>query len=566
MNDSLVSEEMRVSTSRRFEAVLMLGFGALVLAIWVTRLVLSWRHPLGFDDAFMFYRYALQMRAGHGFVWNVPDGPAFGPTSLLWTFVVTAFSLLPLTQSHTLILASWIFGLAAIGALAWATGQRVRSPYLRSFAFRFCVLGTLTILCNSFARNTVTGMDTMLALGCNAVMCGLVLRHPRTRDSGVEFLLALCGVVGFIARPDTGLVFVVLVVAFACLQLPQSIRLRFLLRTLIPYAGGVFLIALVCQLYFHTPIPLSFYIKSRHFYDGYTYSWTPITYALQFLAEFSILVVMLVLFYRDRQDSRFAAVFLLPLAISMVYYTFFVLQVMGFASRYYIVLLPFLAVPAWQALDRSLQSKPLVETKHLVTRCVIVAAFFALILASPKLESMYERLPKFHRTYAYVVPQIEATRHLPMIDYVRDQHLLTDGLLKGLPAGETIAGSEIGILGSRNPQLNVIDLSGLNDPLLARHGFSPEAVLQRRPAVIWFPYPDYKKLSGTLYSSPDLIRSYDIYAEAFSFGVAIRKDSPYHDLLTANLGQVWQQIYAGYPMQQYRVTEVRWDPRPIHLN
>ncbi len=91
-----------------------------LLAAWLCR---AWLRPLTFDDAYMFYRYALNIRDGLGIAWN-PDGiPTYGMTGHLWVFFILPLTLLPLTLGHALVLASWLTGMAALATLATAMNR-----------------------------------------------------------------------------------------------------------------------------------------------------------------------------------------------------------------------------------------------------------------------------------------------------------------------------------------------------------------------------------------------------------------------------------------------------------
>ena len=90
------------------------------------------RTPLGFDDAYMFLRYAHNIRHGFGFSWNLNGVHTYGPTSLLWSFFTLLFSYLPTDPWTQLILGSWLFSFAAVIAIAWAVAANAQSDWLRS--------------------------------------------------------------------------------------------------------------------------------------------------------------------------------------------------------------------------------------------------------------------------------------------------------------------------------------------------------------------------------------------------------------------------------------------------
>src|SRR5208337_1528059 len=85
--------------------LLLLAIPFLLSIFWLLH---AWKGPLIFDDAYMFYRYALNIRHGLGIAWN-PDGvPTYGLTSHLWVWCVLPFTLLPVAPGVALQFASWL--------------------------------------------------------------------------------------------------------------------------------------------------------------------------------------------------------------------------------------------------------------------------------------------------------------------------------------------------------------------------------------------------------------------------------------------------------------------------
>jgi hypothetical protein len=93
---------------------------------------------LDFDDAYMFYRYALHMREGLGVSWN-PDGVhTYGQTAPLWGLVVAGLSYLPLGMGEVLKMGSGASSILATVAIAWATAANATSPAIRRLAWYCC--------------------------------------------------------------------------------------------------------------------------------------------------------------------------------------------------------------------------------------------------------------------------------------------------------------------------------------------------------------------------------------------------------------------------------------------
>jgi hypothetical protein len=169
------------------------------------------------------------------------------------------------------------------------------------------------------------------------------------------------------------------------------------------------------------------------------------------------------------------------------------------------------------------------------------------------------KLVKGHAVYEPAVLVTEGDAKLPEVPYLEAMWAVTDTLVVPLPAGATIAASEVGYLGSRAPQTTIIDTAGLNDTQIALHGFSMAALLARKPDVIWMPHPDYTYQRGLMLSDPQLLQQYDVYADAANYGLAVRKDSPYRAQIAQQMQALWNRLYPGLRMQDDLVRSVQWN-------
>ncbi|MEK6396464.1 MAG: hypothetical protein V4734_00120, partial [Terriglobus sp.] len=132
-------------------------------------------------------------------------------------------------------------------------------------------------------------------------------------------------------------------------------------------------------------------------------------------------------------------------------------------------------------------------------------------------------------------------------------------LANAMPAGATLSSSEVGQLGFMALDKNIIDSAGLNDTEIALKGFHPDQFLDRKADLIWLPHDDYTWQRGILITAPKILAEYEFYPEVYDYGIAIRKDSPYHDRLTAQLGAAWSKLYPGSKLKDHVAQSVSWD-------
>ena len=532
----------------------------LFLAWWMKHLLVRLHDPVNFDDSYMFYRYAVNIRRGLGVSWNLDGVHTYGQTAPLWGGVVLLLSYLPFTQSHALILGSSLCSVGGLLAMAWAVARNAQGILREKSLYALSLIAYPLARKTIFGTNSVTGMETMLALLLSGVYVGLVMAwHRQKVRSGVA---GFCGLLLFLTRPEAAALVVLFPLALSFLSPPNQVSR--LARLLGVFFAGVLLDLGVCKLYFHTALPLSFYMKSGHGYEGYARNWAPVTAASVALSAAAPYLGCIALFGR-RQDWRLLLSFFVP-GLVVLAYLCSVNQIMGGYSRYYIPYLPLLVVPALLVLDRRTAeaggdirprwSLPSV-VKHVVV-AVLVVVFFTGRWSSTMAQAADARMGKKLSAYDPVLLDVPARTPLPRIPYSLLVGEVARRLVAPLPPGATVAASEVGYLGAIAPQVNIIDIAGLNDTEIAVHGFTMESLLARRPDIIWMPHYDYTYQRGEMLTDPMLLRDYDLYAGAANYGLAIRKDGRAHDEIVRQMQELWDHLYPGYVMNDYLVRSASW--------
>ncbi|RSL14564.1 hypothetical protein EDE15_0016 [Edaphobacter aggregans] len=557
---SMITSTDSSAFSRRTEG-LFRGIAAMAILIWVWRIVSVWHSPLSYDDAYMFYRYAEQLRPGHGFSWNAGGGPTYGPTSLLWTATIFLLSMLPLAPGKVLLLGSWLSGGAAVGTTAWAVSANATSSLLKGVGRVAAILGVLLMLLSTFRLNVITGMDTMESVAANALVAGMILlwtREPTKERAGVA---GFCGVLAFLVRPDSALPVVLLAILADRLLVERQQRGRTLWLLLGVFFAGMGLDLLLCRLYFGTAVPLSFYVKTGAGYAGYIFDWQPALAGFNFL-RWAVVFLLPILVLIDRQNWRIAVTFLVPMAAGFTYFMTLVQQIMGMPSRYYAPLFPFVVIPAMLMIDKALLQWPEGLLRTATIRVAVVAAL-VLSLGPMRTVRLVDAALLGHRTaYREPVRLTDAGKPLPSMGWFEAQVALADDVIAGLPTGARVASTEVGYMGAKAPQADVIDLAGLNNTEIARHGFSAQRLFAMKPDIVWMPLTDYSYMCGSVYSAPELLRDYDVWDGAFTFGLAVRKDSPYRKEIDEELKAAFAKIYPGLEMKRYLVRSVEWNREP----
>jgi hypothetical protein len=503
----------------------------------------------------MFYRYAVNIRHGFGISWNPNGVHTYGQTSALWCLAVLGLSFLPCSMSTGLLLGSWICAMGGLTAMAWAVARNASSMWLSSVLHALpWVIGPIAAF-HIYASNSTTGMETMLAALLAAVFVGLALlwQQGSVHASWVGIVALLL----FLTRPESLIASCLMVLVLQVLVGGATRRSLVVILWIIGL--GVAADLSFCKLYFGTVFPLSFYVKSVHGYEGYQRNWLPMTGCWHMLGACSVYFAAIML-VSGCKDWRLVISCLLPAFAVFVYLTR-VVQIMGINSRYYVPYFAFFVVPGLLAADRWLSSGKNWLSVLSFPRVIATAALIAMLngpLASRIALAADRRLTQRPYIYDDVVLQTSAKEHLPLVgEWFRSQQV-ADTLVSRLPPGASIAATEVGYLGARAPQITVIDLAGLNEREIALHGFKVDDLLARKPDLIWMPHTDYKYQRGLLLSDPRLLQEYDVYAEAATFGIAIRKDSPYRSSVMQQMRVLWDRLYPGYDMRDYFVRSASW--------
>jgi hypothetical protein len=152
--------------------------------------------------------------------------------------------------------------------------------------------------------------------------------------------------------------------------------------------------------------------------------------------------------------------------------------------------------------------------------------------------------------------RISAAAPLPDLDTWQASHEIAR-LAAESPPGTTFAMSEHGLVGAYAPRAVIIDVLGLHDPVFARNGFSAAELWRRQPDVIWMPHPDHTQMLRDILDSDELWQHYVFYPDAFSYGVALRRDGPHSAILADLFKKLWQAVYPGLRQDEYLASQSR---------
>ncbi|MBI2569403.1 MAG: hypothetical protein HYV63_20505 [Candidatus Schekmanbacteria bacterium] len=266
------------------------------------------------------------------------------------------------------------------------------------------------------------------------------------------------------------------------------------------------------------------------------YRFAAAGYFLSFAQAFWPLLLLVAMRLRARGARAIAAdlgerALTLASAIFVAYHLTTVVPIMGMASRFFFPCLPALAVLAVRTIpwvDGKLQERlewlrdPIARTRV----GLAIAGLIALTSAAHGVDSAAVLIRTLGRP--------EFARFTPDEHYAAARHTWV-GLdeLRILPDNLVLASTEIGLPGVLLPRKAIVDLAGLQEPLLTRDGMpAPEVIRRRRPDWVYLPHPHYRELAATIFNDDDFRQNYEVFSsEHFGafMGVAIRRESRYYE-------------------------------------
>jgi arabinofuranosyltransferase len=321
---------------------LMLSSGVVLFALIAFGALAFRFFPYTMDDAYITFRYSLNLAAGHGLVFNPGEQPrAEGITSPLYA---TILAIAPLTGVDVVTSAKWVGLLACvltavlIGAIVY-TLTRSLTSLVPVRAIMFSILAAAYFLSNPYVvGNTLSGMETALATMTFGAFLFLVVKIL-TSSTRPTFLSILClGLVATLVpllRPEMGLS-VVFTLATAGVLAREA-------RPTILSSLAVFLMLSIVYyclrfLYYELPFPLPFYIKQGSF--GF-YGLSDLESYLKQLLPLLPLVFVCLAFAigphcgeRKRPCAYLMAV-MIAVGVQLAYYAS-IRHIMGFGFRYFV--------------------------------------------------------------------------------------------------------------------------------------------------------------------------------------------------------------------------------------
>lgn len=417
------------------------------------------------DDPFITYRYAANLLAGRGPVFNVGERVE-GFTSPLHLLLMAL--LLKVFPTVDILFKAKLFGLALAALALWQTGRLARAFGLSES--EGLIAQILVAVNNNFALAAVNGLETTLFL---CVLLAALMAFLRELDGRSGPLSASLMFLALLARPEATLLFA----ALLAVRLVWAWRQKTLLREGVGWAAVFLLPALGLLLarlaYYGMPVPNTYYAKQvtweRGWHEGLAYLLHPLSpivldwdgwrlpaplWATQWQVLGTILFWALALLGCLRRRFAWSAIALPVVILAQIAF------VLRFGGDW---------MPGWRFLVPVLPLLALLQVRGL--RRLRGRSFFTSIPAPALCIGLWA-------VCAYVCPHDSwATAHystksedlLPADNSLGRKWIATNRYIQNiLPPGSVIVYSEMGYAGFQNLDKTFIDVRGLTDREIAR--------------------------------------------------------------------------------------------------
>lgn len=526
---------------------------ALLLLVTLGRIIWHFSERSTFDDSFMFVRYADHAIRYGCLCWNVGEAPTYGLTGPAFLAIVIPIRLLtPDSPAATVVLSSAFCALLFLTLLVILLRRYVSvTARTRRMVMLLTALALATgsySLCNHFS----SGMDTMFALATMTAMLIGYRKNESNPSRGVTVVLGIATGLIFFVRPDL-LIYGMGIPGMAFLAARErGTRIR--MATIV----GVGAITLGIELlltnaYFGLPLPLPFYAKALQAYTGYIrvyYRYVPYEQFAWLLYQYSPLFAVAIpsfIYLLRRHGLRiFTPVELGIGAATLVfitYYLFFVLQIMPQEARFYYPTVPalFLLAARCVVLLWEVNAPPVRWAAALRARIVEIgerreklirvsaAALVVVVIVGGVLfrGALAGSVARMHTIGEFDVQSY-------YLSYLHDYWYRLDEISR-LPDDLVLGTTEVGVPAALNPGKKIIDIAGLNNTEIARHGFNAALILRLyTPDIFYLPHPHYTEMNREIQNDPMFKTRYEFFSAGelgAVMGMAIRRDSKYYGTL-----------------------------------
>lgn len=431
------------------------------------------------DDAYIFFRYAENIANGFGFVWNIGEAPVEGYTSFIYLILLVSAKIVTIDLELFAILLGILSSTLAL-FFAYLVYDLLY-PQDPNHPSAGLITVIILALSPSYIYWSGAGMETAFYSMFLVLSIYFFLKLSNSLKEvflkGVLFGL-LC-----IIRFEAVLFFLAALVylmtdnfSFKNLQINKP-SLMFSAAFVIIF-GTYFIWR---WSYFGYFFPNTYYAKTGGGFQQIAGGFLYVVKALRLFYGFGWILIFIIMFFLEKMMITKKAVFLFSIAIISILTTIFIGGDHFHLGRFVLPVLPLIFIFFPPALDKflSFQFKPMnIRPSHKLATLLIILV--VMLIIKPVYQESFKGFQNILDGRKEIIVVYDQSAEEDIIEWQHGFILMGETLKKIASKDDYIAAVPIGAIGYLS-KINVIDMVGLVDPVIAHEQFSPQAVRKWTP-------------------------------------------------------------------------------------
>ena len=429
------------------------------------------------DDAYIFLRYAENIFNGYGFVWNINEPPVEGYTSFLYLVALIIAKFLSIDLELFAILLGIISSTLTL-FLAYLIYDHLYAKNLNNPA---TILITVIILALSPSYLYWSGAGMETAFYSMFLMLTIYFFLKLSNSSREVFIKGVLFGLLCIIRFEAVLFFLAALVylmkdhfSFKKIQINKT---EVIFSAAFVFIFGIYFIWRWS--FFGYFLPNTFYAKTggglQQIMGGFLY----IIKALRSFYGFAWIPLIIVIFFFKKNMLSENRIFLFSIGLVSILTTILIGGDHFHLGRFVLPVLPLVFVIIPPALDRFLSIKALkLKAHHKVTAILVVLVL--LLMIKPVYQESFKGFLNLVDGKKETLVVYDQEVETNIIEWQNGFNIMGETLRLIASEDDYIAVVPIGAIGYYS-KINVIDMVGLVDPVIAHEQFSPNAVRKWTP-------------------------------------------------------------------------------------
>lgn len=431
------------------------------------------------DDAYIFFRYAENIANGFGFVWNIGEAPVEGYTSFIYLILLVSAKIVTID----LELFAIFLGILSSTLTLFFTYLVYDLLYSKNLNHPSAGLFTVIILALSPSYNYWSGAGMETAFYSMFLMLTIYFFLKLSNSPKEVFIKGVLFGLLCIIRFEAVMFFVVALIylitdnfSFKKLQINKPLLIFSAAFVLV--FGTYFIWR---WSYFGYFFPNTYYAKTGGGFQQIAGGFLYIVKALRLFYGFGWVPIFIIMFFSEKMMITKKTVFLFSIVVISILTTIFIGGDHFHLGRFVLPVLPLIFIFFPPALDKflSFQFKT-INIKHSHKSATLLIILVVMLFIKPVFLESFKGFQNILDGRKEIIVVYDQSAEEDIIEWQHGFILMGETLKKIASKDDYIAAVPIGAIGYLS-RINVIDMVGLVDPVIAHEQFSPQAVRKWTP-------------------------------------------------------------------------------------